>query len=188
MNKYLVSTIGSYDASMDDILEEFKTSLKEVSIEKLDLGVIKNITVKFDNKFEKLCQISVFNVKTPYLLHLLPVDNKMLKTIESSIRNVLSHVNINNDGRKIIIQVSLPNSDKRNLLVKKIKSLGEEKKIKLRNVRRNTNTKIKKYIKKNKKPTEYEHKYTKLTQKSIDSVIVSLDKMLLQKVKNIVKI
>lgn len=188
MNQHLISVINSCDILMNKTLNEFVVLLKEISIERIDLNLVKKITIKYKNKIEKINDVSTFNVKTPYLIHIFPINNEMLKIIEISVRNTLPYANISNDGEKIIIQISIPNSDKRKILEKKIKSLGEEKKIKLRNIRRNCNNQIKKYIKKNKKPIEYEQKYMKLTQKSIDNVIKNLDTILLQKIKNIIRI
>jgi ribosome recycling factor len=173
---------------MNDTLDDFINSLKKISIDKIDLDIVKNTTIKYQNKVEKIKNLSTFNIKSPYIVHIFPIYNNIFKIIETSIMSKLSNINVRNDGKKIIVQVSLPNLDQRNLLVKKLKSLGEHQKVKPRNIRRDHNNKIKKYIKTNKKPIEYENKYTKITQKSIDDIIKNLNKVLLQKIGNIVKI
>ena len=103
-----------------------------------------------------------------------PWDVSQLKAIEKAIINSDIGITPTNDGKALRLAFPQPTEDRRKELVKQVKKFGEEAKVTLRNVRRDTLEKFK-TMKKNSEITEDDMKglekdMQKLTDKFCDNV------------------
>ena len=103
-----------------------------------------------------------------------PWDVSQLKAIEKAIINSDIGITPTNDGKALRLAFPQPTEDRRKELVKQVKKFGEEAKVTLRNVRRDTLEKFK-TMKKNGEITEDDMKglekdMQKLTDKFCDNV------------------
>ena len=111
-----------------------------------------------------------------------------LKAIEKAI--IASDIGITptNDGKALRLAFPQPTEDRRKELVKQVKKYGEEAKVTLRNIRRDTLEKFK-TMKKNNEITEDDMKgYEKDIQKLTDKFCDEVDKVVADKEKEIMSI
>lgn len=88
---------------------------------------------------------SLANVSVPEARQLMikPFDRSCLASIEKSIFEANIGVTPNNNGECVFIVIPALTEDRRKELVKQVKSIAEEAKIALRNIRQEANTSIK---------------------------------------------
>ena len=120
---------------------------------------------------QQMAAISVVEARN---LLIQPWDVSQLKAIEKAIINSDIGITPTNDGKALRLAFPQPTEDRRKELVKQVKKFGEEAKVTLRNVRRDTLEKFK-TMKKNSEITEDDMKglekdMQKLTDKFCDNV------------------
>lgn len=87
----------------------------------------------------------VASVTTPDARTLMvkPWEKKMITEIEKAIRNSDLGLNPQNDGEQVIINIPQLTEERRQMLVKQVKHEGEQGKISIRNIRKETNDSLK---------------------------------------------
>ena len=122
------------------------------------------------------------------MLVVQPWDMTQLKPIEKAILASDIGITPTNDGKVLRLAFPQPTEDRRKELVKQIKKNGEEAKVTLRNVRRDTLEKFK-TMKKNSEITEDDMKnYEKDIQKLTDKFCDTVDSAVADKEKEIMSI
>jgi len=170
MNENLDLLLFSCENEMTTILEQMEKKLSIICIDKVTPDLLNDIKVNYYDSWVSINHVAtITSIKST--LNIIPWEKKYLKIIEKSISESSLDINLLNDGEKLTIIVSPPNKEKRLQLVKKIKKICELEKIKIRNVRRIYNEKIKKLIKDNKNPIDIEKKYLKIIQDITDNCI-----------------
>ncbi len=132
--------------------------------------------------------IAAVSVPEPRILLIQPWDKAALKDIEKAI--LASDIGITpmNDGTVIRLSFPQPTEDQRKDLCKKAKKYGEEAKVAVRNVRRDTLDKFK-AMKKNGELTEDDQKDAeKKLQKITDKYVDEIDQAIEAKEKDIMSI
>lgn len=139
---------------MENIIKEAETKLNN-SIKSLNEKLssiiatgasplmLKNIEVKYYDSLTPLSQIA--NIKAPdsSMLLVIPFDRSSLKDIIEAINKMNIGLNPIQDGETIKITVPPMTTDKRETFAKEAKSIGELSKISIRNIRTESNKKIK---------------------------------------------
>ena len=124
----------------------------------------------------------------PRVLMIQPWDKSTLKEIEKAIQASDLGINPMNDGNVIRLTFPQPTEERRKELCKTVKKYGEEAKVSVRNVRRDTLDKFK-AMKKNGELTEDDQKDAeKKLQKITDKYCEDVDKAVADKEKEIMSI
>ncbi|MEG1441168.1 MAG: ribosome recycling factor [Oscillospiraceae bacterium] len=170
---------------------------KTVSVMEADLGAIRagranpaildKITVEYYGSPTPLAQVGTVSVPDPRSIVIQPWDTSLLTEIEKAIQVADIGINPNNDGKVIRINFPQLNAERRKELVKGISKRGEEGKVAIRAIRRDT-IEIYKKQKKNNEITEddltdIEEQVQKLTDKfikKIDTIISAKEKEILE--------
>ena len=120
---------------------------------------------------------SLANITVPEARQLMikPFDRSALKNIEKAINESNLGLTPNNNGEMVILTIPELTEDRRKEYVKQAKSLGEEAKIALRNIRQEDNDKIKK--------EELPEDEEKLYLDDIQDLITKYNKLVDDKVK-----
>ena len=133
-------------------------------------------------------QKAAISVSEARVLVVQPWDMTQLKPIEKAILASDIGITPTNDGKVLRLAFPQPTEDRRKELVKQIKKNGEEAKVTLRNVRRDTLEKFK-TMKKNSEITEDDMKnYEKDIQKLTDKFCDTVDSAVADKEKEIMSI
>ena len=132
------------ELKMDKAIENLESRLTTIRAGRANPAMLNGIMVEAYgvlNPINALANISVVDARQ---LFIKPFDKSTMKDIEKAIFEANLGINPTNNGEVIILTVPELTEDKRRDYVKQAKTIGEEAKIALRNVRQDANNAIKK--------------------------------------------
>lgn len=150
--------------------------------------MIERIFVEYYGTDTPINQLANISVPEARLLVIQPWDKSSIPLIERAI--LKSDLGINPTGDGTVIRLAVPQltNERRQELVKQLKKMAEDNKIRVRNIRRDSNDRIKK-MEKDKEIAEDESKvYTDDVQKLTDKYIAEIDRIFENKEKEVTEI
>lgn len=151
-------------------------------------AVLDKITVDYYGTPTAIQAMAAVSVAEARVLMIQPWDKSCLKDIEKAILASDLGITPMNDGTVIRLSFPQPTEERRKELCKSVKKYGEEAKVSVRNVRRDTLDKFK-AMKKNGELTEDDQKDAeKKLQKLTDKYCEAVDKAVAEKEKEIMSI
>lgn len=184
----LSKILNECQGKMKSILCDFNEYLRKIKVDTLSPGAFDNINILYNNSYTKIRYLASIELKHLNTVYIKPWEKKNLTLIEKSITASLINFTICNDGEKLTIIMLPPTKQKRLLLIKEINNANENEKVKIRNIRRTYNCTIRQKIKTNNISLDSEKEYIKNIQFATDNVISELNKLHLNKIKNIEKL
>lgn len=176
------------DEKMVKSIDVLKKELSTLKAGKANASMLDKVQVECygikDNKINSLANISV---PEPRILQIIPYDKSTLKNIEKGIQKSDLGINPVNDGNVIRLVIPELTEETRKKLVKSVKKQGEDIKVAIRAIRRETNDKLKKLKKEDISEDEIKGAENDL-QKKTDNFIKEVDKILDNKEKEIMSI
>ena len=116
-----------------------------------------------------------------------PWDASTIREIEKAIRNADLGLNPSNDGKIIRVPIPPLTEERRRDLAKKLSHIAEERRVGLRNVRRDANEQLKKMLKEKLISEDQERQALDSIQKLTDSQISKIDQSAKAKEKEILE-
>ena len=138
MNDILNQTNTKIDAA----IVVLKNKLSAIVATGAHPSLLNNITVSYYEVQTPLAQLANIKAMDSTMLMIAPYDKAIVKEIVAAINKSNMGLNPVDEGETIRIMVPPLTSDKRDLFVKDAKKLGEEGRISIRNVRQDSNKKI----------------------------------------------
>jgi ribosome recycling factor len=128
---------------MEKAIERLRRELSRVRAGRANPALLDEIKVDSYGTMSPLKQVATVSVADARLLVVKPYDRGTIAAIEKAINNSQLGLNPNNDG--IVIRVPIPplTEERRKQLVKQVRDAGEDAKIAIRLVRRETNDLLK---------------------------------------------
>lgn len=124
---------------MDEAIKHHEKALKKIRAGKANPTMLDSIQIDNYGMNMPLNQVSNISTPDPRTLTITPWDKANLSKIENEIRNSNLGFNPQNNGEMIIINVPVLTEERRNDLVKKVRSESEDTKVSIRNTRRSAN-------------------------------------------------
>jgi ribosome recycling factor len=182
------SILSDLKDKSDKSLLHLKSEFTKILLNKPNINLLKSIKIIYYNIVYTLDQISVINVEKGNVIIVKPFDKQNIPKICNEI--IKLNLDINPFVTQDFIRVVFPmiTSDRRELFVKKIKKIGEDTKISIRNIRRQTNQEIKDLLKSNKLTQDDEKRLNNETQKIINNYIEKIDLIVNKKEHEILNI
>jgi len=170
--------------SIDVMKKEFLT----LRTGKVTTSVIDHIKVDYYGTPTALNQVASVTSLDATTIGISPWEKTLLPDIEKAIQQANIGVNPNNDGNFIKLFFPPMTSEQRQEIVKQAKSMAEKAKVAVRNVRKDSNNKIKR-LEKDKEINEDESKkaHDKI-QKLTDEYVAKIDQALKSKETDILKV
>lgn len=151
-------------------------------------NVLDKVTVDYYGTPTPVSQMATVSVAEARVLSIQPWDKSQLKPIEKAIQASDIGINPTNDGTVLRLTFPQLTEERRKEIVKDIKKMGEESKVAIRSIRRDTMDKFK-AMKKNSEITEDDLKdCEEQVQKIHDKFIKSIDEVVSAKEKEILSI
>ncbi len=170
--------------SIEHMMHDFKT----LRTGKVTVQVLDNIKIDYYGTMTSLDQVGSVLATDATTIAINPWEKNLLGDIESAISKANIGVNPNNDGDTIKLFFPPMTVEQRQESVKKMKVMGENAKVAVRNDRRNANDSIKK-LEKDKEITVDESKSAQdNVQKLTDKYIAEIDNILKTKEAEILKV
>lgn len=132
------------EEKMQKALENLNERLKNIRAGRANPAILDGVKVNYYGAPTPLNQLATVSVPEARRLQIKPFDKSCLSDIEKAIYEANLGLTPNNNGELIFIAIPELTEDRRREFVKQAKTLGEEAKIALRNIRQDSNNSIKK--------------------------------------------
>jgi len=129
---------------MDKSIEALRNELAKVRTGKATTALLDSIRVEYYGNHVPLNQVSNVSVLDVHTLSITPWEKPMVPVIEKAILEANIGLNPISDGTNLKVPIPALNEERRKELVKLIKKFGEDAKVAIRNIRRDTNDHLKK--------------------------------------------
>ena len=181
-------TINSAKEKMNKSLNALANEYAAIRAGRANPAVLDKVLVDYYGSPTPVNQMAAVSVSQATILVIQPWDKSTLKLIEKAIQASDIGINPTNDGSVIRLAFPQLTEERRKELCKTVKKYGEEAKVSVRNVRRDTLDKFK-AMKKNGELTEDDQKDAeKKLQKITDKYCEDVDKAVADKEKEIMSI
>jgi ribosome recycling factor len=176
------------ETQMKGSMEHMKSAFKTLRTGKVTTQVLDGIKVDYYGTPTPLDQVGSVLATDATTITVSPWEKNLLGNIESAIAKANIGVNPNNDGDQIKLFFPPMTVEQRQESVKKMKGMGEDAKVSVRNDRRKANDKVKQ-LEKDKEITQDDSKSAQeKIQKITDKYIADIDAVLKEKEQEIMKV
>jgi len=173
---------------MDSAMEHLKRELSGLRTGRASTALLDNIKVDYYGNLTPLKQVANVAVPESRLITVQPWEPQLIKEIEKAITAAGLGLNPANDGKIIRIPVPPLSEERRKDLTKLCKKHGEDTKISLRTIRRETNDELKRLQKESKLTEDDLRKHETDIQKLTDQYVQKVDQILKKKEEEILEI
>ena len=135
-----------------------------------------------------LSQVANISCPEARLVVIQPWDKALMSDIEKAIQKSELSLNPSNDGKVIRIQIPPLTEERRKEMVKLAKSIAENNRVAIRNIRRDANDELKKQAKGGTISEDEEKKGADEVQKLTDRYTAEIDKVFKVKEKEILEV
>jgi len=176
------------EEKMHKAVEVLRHELVTVRTGKATTALLDSIKVDYYGKLSPLSQVGNVSVTDVHTLAVQPWDKSMLEPIQKAIQVANIGLNPVKDGERIRIPIPPLNEERRRELVKLTKKFGEDGKIAVRNIRRDSIEHLKKSEKAEHLSEDERKRGEAEVQKMTDKYIKEVDALLSQKEKEIMEV
>lgn len=182
------ATIEHAKEKMNKSLNALGNEFAAIRAGRANPAVLDKVMVDYYGAPTPVNQMAAVSVAEARILVIQPWDKSSLKLIEKAIQASDIGINPTNDGNVIRLAFPQLTEDRRKELCKDIKKLGEDSKVAIRSIRRDTMEKLK-AMKKNSEITEDDLKDgEKKVQDVTDKFCADVDKAVADKEKEIMTV
>lgn len=184
MKTVLKETESKMQKALDRLDYEFST----IRAGRANPAVLEKVSVDYYGAMTPVNQMAAISVSEARILVIQPWDASTLKAIEKAILASDIGITPTNDGKVLRLAFPQLTEERRKELCKSVKKYGEECKVAVRNVRRDTMDKMKKMKKDNELTEDDVKNGEKDVQKLTDKYCDKVDQHVAEKEKEILSI
>jgi ribosome recycling factor len=173
---------------MEKAISAVEKSFSKVRTGRASLSLLEGIRIDYYGTPTPINQVASLSIPESRLIVISPWDSSVLGAIEKAIQKSDLGLMPNNDGKLIRLAIPVLTEERRKELVKVVRKMAEECKVKQRNVRRDTNEKLKALKKDNRISEDELYGFQEEVQKLTDRFILKADEILAIKEKEIMEI
>lgn len=178
----------STEDKMKKSVEALKHDLAKIRTGRAHTGLLDHIQVDYYGSLVPLSRVANVGLGDARTITVQPWEKKMVPVVEKAIRE--SDLGLNPATMGDLIRVPMPplTEERRKELTKVVKHEGENAKVAVRNLRRDANNHLKDLLKKKLVSEDEERKAQDDVQKLTDRNIVDIDKLIVEKEKEILTV
>jgi len=173
---------------MEKTISSLEKSFSRVRTGRASVSLLDGIKVDYYGTPTPIAQVATLSVPESRLIVIAPWDVTAIGAIEKAIQKSDLGLMPSTDGKVIRMAIPQLTEERRKELVKVVKRMSEEGKVKLRNERRDANEALKDLKKNNKMSEDELHDAQDEVQKLTNRYIEKTDKILMAKEKEIMEI
>ena len=178
----------NYSSKMDKSIQSFKKDISTLRTGRANKSMLDTIKVDVYGQLMPIEQLATINVPEARLISVQVWDKANTPLIESAIQKSELGINPQIDGQLIRLRIPDLTEERRKELIKILKNMEEKSKISIRNVRREGNEELKKKLKEKSISEDENKNFEKSIQKLTDKNIDTIEKISLEKEKEISQI
>ncbi|MDD2383475.1 MAG: ribosome recycling factor [Sulfurospirillaceae bacterium] len=173
---------------MEKCITALKRDFTTIRSGKVSISIVDGIHIDYYGTPTALSQVATVLATDATTITISPWEKKLVRDIEKAIMQANIGVNPNNDGESIKLFFPPMTSDQRKEGAKQAKTMGDKAKVAIRNVRKDSNDKVKK-LEKDKVITEDQSKKGQdEVQKITDAAVSKVDDLVKEKEAELLKI
>ncbi|MDW4351573.1 ribosome recycling factor [Staphylococcus saprophyticus] len=180
--------INETKSKMQKSIDNLSRELANISAGRANSNLLNGVNVDYYGAPTPVQQLASISVPEARLLVISPYDKSSAGNIEKAINAANLGVNPSSDGEVIRISVPALTEERRKELVKDVKKIGEDAKVAVRNVRRDSNDELKKQQKNSDITEDDLRTQTDDVQKLTDDSIKEVEKLLEEKEQDIMSV
>ncbi len=173
---------------MDKAIDALKKTLATMRTGRASLSIFDGLMVDYFGTPTPLSHIATLSVPESRLITIQPWDPKVITDIEKAISKSDLGLNPGNDGKLIRIAIPTLTEERRKEIVKQVHKKGEEAKVSMRNIRRESNEEMKKMEKEDHVSEDETKKSIEEIQKITDSYIKKIDDTVAHKEEEVMEV
>ena len=178
----------NYLLKMDKSIQSLKKDISTLRTGRANINMLDTIKVDVYGQLMPINQVATVSAPEARLITIQVWDKANINLVESTIQKSELGINPQIDGQMIRLRIPDLTEERRKDLIKILKNMGEKTKIAIRNIRREANEDLKKKLKEKEISEDENKNFEKNIQKLTDHNIGNIDKMLLDKEKEILQI
>ncbi|MBV8705974.1 MAG: ribosome recycling factor [Acidobacteriaceae bacterium] len=172
---------------MDKVLADLQGEMAHFRTGRASINLLDSVRVEYYGSPVPLNQVAQLHVPEPALITVQPWDTSTIREIEKAIRQADLGLNPSNDGKIVRVPIPPLTEERRRDLAKKLSHFAEERRVNLRNIRRDANDHLKKLSKDKLISGDEERQALESIQKLTDGQIAKLDQVAKAKEKEILE-
>ena len=178
----------NFSIKMDKSIQSFKKEISTLRTGRANPSMLDTIKVDVYGQQMPINQLATVSAPEPRLIAIQVWDKTNVPLVDSAIQKSDLGVNPQIEGQLIRIRIPDLNEERRKDLIKILKSMAEKGKVSIRNIRREGNEDLKNQLKEKIISEDESTKNEKNIQKITDQYIEDLEKIQLEKEKEILQI
>jgi ribosome recycling factor len=163
---------------MEAVLDDVRRKLATVRTGRAAVSLLDNVMVEYYGTPTPLSQMASVHVPEPQMLTVQPWDQTQLGAIEKAIRAADLGLNPSNDGKLVRIPIPPLTEERRKQLAKQVHEIAEEHRTAVRNIRRDSNDRLKKLLKDKTISEDAERDGLEEVQKMTNNYIGKVDELM----------
>ncbi len=179
--------LGDLKIEMQKALDVVKKEFSRVRTGRASISLLDGIRVNYYGTPTSLNQVATLSVPESRLIVVQPWDSAMVGEIEKAIQKSELALNPMSDGKMIRIPIPPLTEERRKELVKLVKKMAEERRIDLRNKRRDAIEILREMKKEKEIGEDILYRYQDEVQKITDDFVAKADEQLAAKEKEILE-
>ena len=179
---------NNYSLKMSKTIQSFKKDISTLRTGRANTSMLDTIKVDVYGQLMPIEQLGTISVPEARLISIQVWDKSNTTLLESTIQKSELGINPQVDGQVIRLRIPDLTEERRKELIKVLKNMGEKGKVSIRNIRREANEDLKKKLKDKQISEDQSKNFEKNIQKLTDLNISNIEKILLDKEKEISQI
>jgi ribosome recycling factor len=173
---------------MEAAIEDVRRKLATVRTGRAAVSLLDNVMVEYYGTPTPLNQMASVHVPEPQMLTVQPWDQTQIGAIEKAIRSADLGLNPSNDGKLVRIPIPPLTEERRKQLAKQVHEIAEEHRTAIRNIRRDSNDRLKKMLKDKTISEDNERDGLEEIQKLTNTYIGKIDELMKTKETEILSV
>lgn len=173
---------------MDKTIEALKKTLASMRTGRASLSIFDGLMVDYFGTPTPIDHVATLGIPESRLITIQPWDPKVILEIEKAIQKSDLGLNPSNDGKIIRVAIPALTEERRKELVKQVHKRGEETKVSIRNIRRDSNEEMKTIEKEEHISEDETKKSIEEIQKITDSYIKNIDEIVSHKEEEVMEV
>jgi ribosome recycling factor len=132
---------------METVIEDFRRKLGTIRTGRAAVSLLDTVLVDYYGTMTPLSQMASVHAPEPQMLTVQPWDQSQIGAVEKAIRSADLGLNPSNDGKLVRIPIPPLTEERRKQLAKQVHDIAEDHRTAVRNVRRDSNERLKKMLK-----------------------------------------
>jgi len=173
---------------MEGAVEDLRKKLASIRTGRAAVSILDTVMVDYYGTPTPLSQMASVHAPEPQMLTVQPWDQTQIGAIEKAIRAADLGLNPSNDGKLVRVPIPPLTEERRRQLAKQIHDVAEDHRTAIRNVRRDSNDRLKKMLKDKLISEDAERDALADIQKLTDTHIAKIDDLAKSKEQEILKV